>query len=322
MLTFLLGIANVLSGGQSVGGLPASFAGLGGSDWGSIPSALVLALATALLVAVALQLTRFGLYVYGIGGSKATSRFAGVPVVRYEVLAYTVCGLLAGAAGIVLASRLSVGQAESGTGYELLSIATAVIGGTAIGGGVGTVSGAILGTVLIQVLTTGLDIAGVGDYVQAMITGGVIVAAGLVGLVRGARLGALRRLLAPGGRFVFTVVHPCFNTNGVKKVVEEEVVDGEVVERYSVQVSRYLSLGPERSVGIVGQPASYYQFNRPLGQLLGSVFAAGFVLDGLEEVVSPPPADAARTRRPFSWARFQEIPPFLVARARPLARGG
>lgn len=133
-------------------------------------------------------------------------------------------------------------------------------------------------------------------------------------------LATLRRLLVPGGRFVFAVVHPCFNTTGVKKLVEEEVVDGQVVERYAVQVSRYLSLGPERAVGIVGQPAPYYQFNRPLGALLGGFFAAGFVVDGFEEVVSPVPADPARIRRPFSWARFQEIPPFLVARARPPAR--
>ena len=140
-------------------------------------------------------------------------------------------------------------------------------------------------------------------------------------------LGALRRLLAPDGRFVFTVVHPCFNTNGVKKVVEEEIVDGEVVERHAVLVSRYLSLAPERAVGIVGQPTSYHQFNRPLGALFGSVFRAGFVLDGLEEVAAPAPADASRIRRLFSWARFQEIPPFLVARARlsapvPEAGGG
>jgi hypothetical protein len=83
-------------------------------------------------------------------------------------------------------------------------------------------------------------------------------------------------------------------------------------------VCRYLSLGPERALGIAGQPAAYYQFNRPLGALLGTVFAAGFVLDGFEEVVSPQPADPSRIRRLFSWARFQEIPPFLVARARPV----
>jgi ribose/xylose/arabinose/galactoside ABC-type transport system permease subunit len=109
---------------------------------------------------------------------------AGVPAVRYEIIAYTVCGLLAGVAGVILASRLSVGQTEAGAGYELLSIATAVIGGVAIGGGIGTISGVVLGTVFIQVLATGLDIAGVGAYQQAMITGVVIVAAGLIALMR------------------------------------------------------------------------------------------------------------------------------------------
>ena len=60
-----------------------------------------------------------------------------------------------------------------------------------------------------------------------------------------------------------------------------------------------------------------YQFNRPLGVLFGSFFRAGFVLDAFEEVVSPPPADPARIRRVFSWARFREIPPFVVGRLRP-----
>jgi ribose/xylose/arabinose/galactoside ABC-type transport system permease subunit len=83
-----------------------------------------------------------------------------------------------------------------GGGYELLSIATAVIGGTAIGGGIGTISGVVLGAILIQVLTTGLDIAGVGTYQQAMITGVVIVAAGLIGLLRAKEARQLLRVAA------------------------------------------------------------------------------------------------------------------------------
>jgi ribose transport system permease protein len=184
MLTFLIGFGNVLANGQSVAGLPDDFKYVGGSDWGPVPSGVAIAGICVVFCWVVLRRFRLGLYIYAIGGSRNTSRLAGVPAVRYEILSYTLCGLLAGVAGVMLASRLSVGQAESGSGYELLSIATAVIGGIAIGGGIGTLSGVVLGAVLIQVLATGLDIAGVGAYQQAMITGIVIVAAGLIALLR------------------------------------------------------------------------------------------------------------------------------------------
>jgi ribose/xylose/arabinose/galactoside ABC-type transport system permease subunit len=130
---------------------------------------------------------------YAIGGSANTARLAGVGVVRYQILAYTMCGLLAGLAGIMVASRLSVGQAELGGGYDLLSIATAVIGGTVIGGGVGTLTGVVLGAALIQVLNTGMDIAGIGEYVHRMVTGAVIVVAALLGQLRGLNFRALRQ---------------------------------------------------------------------------------------------------------------------------------
>lgn len=200
MLTFLIGFGNVLANGQSVAGLPAGFSSVGGSDWGPVPSGLAIAGMSVVFCWVVLRRLRLGLYIYGIGGSRNTSRLAGVPTVWYEILAYSLCGFLAGVAGVMLASRLSVGQTELGTGYELLSIATAVIGGTAIGGGIGTISGVVLGAVLIQVLTTGLDVAGVGSYQQAMITGVVIIAAGLIGLLRAKEAGQLLRTAAESMR--------------------------------------------------------------------------------------------------------------------------
>jgi len=200
MLTFLIGFGNVLADGQSVGGLPEDFRYFGSADWGPVPSGLAIAGIALVLAWVVLRRLRLGLYIYGIGGSRNTSRLAGVPAVWYEIMTYTLCGLLAGIAGLILASRLSVGQTESGAGYELLSIATAVIGGTAIGGGIGTLTGVVLGTALIQVLTTGLDIAGVGVYQQGMIIGGVIIAAGLVGLLRARSLRGLLQRAAEAGR--------------------------------------------------------------------------------------------------------------------------
>jgi ribose transport system permease protein len=175
MMTFLGGLSNHLSDGASISGLPDEFRRFGASDWGPLPSSVIIAATVATIAWLLLGRLRFGLYLQAIGGSRATARTSGIAVARYEVLAYATCGLLAAVGGIVLASRVTVGQASLGQGYELLSIATAVIGGVAIGGGTGRLRGVLLGVALFIVLTTGLDIAGVGQFEQQMVTGAVLV---------------------------------------------------------------------------------------------------------------------------------------------------
>lgn len=187
MFTFLGGLANELSDGASVFGLPDDFALFGKDDWGPIPSTVGIAAITLLVGWLLLTRTRIGLYLYAIGGSRDTSTLAGVRVDRYEILAYTLCGALAGLAGLMLASRVQVGQAGLGSGFELLSIAAAVIGGVAIGGGTGRILGVVLGVVLLSVISTGMNIAGWSEFIQQMVTGGVLVIAVLVSVRRGAR---------------------------------------------------------------------------------------------------------------------------------------
>lgn len=191
MLTFLGGYANQLSSGQSIAGLPPSFSKFGGAPWGPLPSAVGIAALIVLVSWVLLSRTRIGLYVYAVGGSAETARVSGIAVARVQIAAYTVCGLFAGLAGLMLTARVSVGQDSLGVGYDLLSIATAVIGGVAIGGGIGRLSGVLLGVVTLTVLTTGLDIAGLNEFVKQMVTGVVLVAAVLFAQLRGYRLSSL-----------------------------------------------------------------------------------------------------------------------------------
>jgi len=179
-LTFLYGLANQLGNGGSVAGLPDEFRWFGRGDWGPIPATVGIAAISCVIAWIALSRTRLGLYVFAIGGSREAARISGVPVMRYEVLAYTLCGFFAAVAGVMLTSRVSVGQASLGQGYELLSVATAAIGGVAIGGGSGRLSGVFLGVVLLTVLTTGLDIGGVNSFVQQMVTGLVLIGAVLI----------------------------------------------------------------------------------------------------------------------------------------------
>jgi 2-polyprenyl-3-methyl-5-hydroxy-6-metoxy-1,4-benzoquinol methylase len=129
-------------------------------------------------------------------------------------------------------------------------------------------------------------------------------------------LDGVSRLLRPNGRFVFSILHPCFNTSGTKLIAERDDSDRHV--KYAVQVNRYLSLAPELGVGITGQPSRHYYFHRPLSVLLSACFAAGFVLDAFEE---PSPHAVHTSDAPLSWDNYTEIPPILVVRliARPRA---
>ncbi|MBI4198171.1 MAG: class I SAM-dependent methyltransferase [Chloroflexi bacterium] len=127
-------------------------------------------------------------------------------------------------------------------------------------------------------------------------------------------LSALRELLVPGGRLVFSVLHPCFNNaHGTKLALEEEDREGELVETLYVKIHRYISATQAKGVGIAGQPAPQVYFHRPLSLLYSACFKAGFVLDGIEEPVFGPEDTAGH---PLGWANFKEVPPVLVSRMR------
>lgn len=198
MLTFLAGFANHLSGGASVAGLPREFsAHWGRGDWGPVPSSAGIGALTVLAVWVVLTYTRLGLQFYAVGGSREASALAGARVPLVEVCAYAFCGCLSALAGVVLAARIGIGQAGLGQGYDLLSIAAVVIGGVAIGGGVGRIWGVVLGSLLLTVVTIGLDIGSVSQFAQQMVTGIVLVVAVGISLLQGrSPLRSLRRVVA------------------------------------------------------------------------------------------------------------------------------
>lgn len=126
---------------------------------------------------------------------------------------------------------------------------------------------------------------------------------------------ALARLLRPGGRFVFSVLHPCFNHARMAHMAEMEDRDGELVTVYSVKVFGYMTPTVARGVAMADQPRPQLYFDRPLEVLLEAAFKSGFVLDGLEERAFPP--DHPPGRFPLAWSgHYSEIPPVLVARVR------
>jgi 2-polyprenyl-3-methyl-5-hydroxy-6-metoxy-1,4-benzoquinol methylase len=128
-------------------------------------------------------------------------------------------------------------------------------------------------------------------------------------------MNALASLLRPAGRFVFSVLHPCFNNPAVVQMGELQDCAGAIVTTYSVKISRYLTPYTQVGLAMHGQPVPHPYFHRPLGILLREGFEAGLVLDGLEERGFPPESTGGST--PLSWSgRFSEIPPVLVGRMR------
>jgi 2-polyprenyl-3-methyl-5-hydroxy-6-metoxy-1,4-benzoquinol methylase len=126
---------------------------------------------------------------------------------------------------------------------------------------------------------------------------------------------ALRRLLRLGGRFVFSVIHPCFNNPHMVHVGEMEERGGEVVTVYSVKIRGYMTATVTPGIAMPGQPVPHLYFHRPLSMLLAAGFTAGFVLDALEERAFP--AGHRSGTYPLSWSgNFSEIPPVLIARLR------
>lgn len=121
---------------------------------------------------------------------------------------------------------------------------------------------------------------------------------------------ALATLLRPGGRFVFSVMHPCFN--GLAMSMQAELPDYATEPTYAIKVARYLSWDVSKGLAIAEQPLEQYYWHRPLHVLLNSAFANGLVLDRLEEPTLPPDGSA---RGPFDWANY-DMPPLLFARLR------
>jgi ribose transport system permease protein len=183
------GLARIWSGGQGVaiaygdgpGEAPVAFSLLGERTFnGLVPIPAVIFAVVAVAAVAFLRTSAFARHVYAIGGNEKAARLSGVAVTRVKVLVYGLSGLLAALAGIIHAGQLNQGSPNDGSGYELDAIAAVVIGGTALSGGRGSVSGTVAGALLLGVLNNILALNSVDPNVQLLIKGLVIVvAAGL-----------------------------------------------------------------------------------------------------------------------------------------------
>lgn len=179
------GLAYRLAENQSVYQVPDSFVWLGrGADLFGLPNAVVLMLVLYAAAHVFMTQARFGRYVYAVGGNAEAAFISGVPVRRVVLIAYVICGLLAGLGGVVTASLLKSGSPTYGQMYELYVIAAVVVGGTSLSGGKGTMPGTLIGAFIIAVIQNGMNLTNVESNTQKIVLGVVILAAVLVDRVR------------------------------------------------------------------------------------------------------------------------------------------
>lgn len=174
--------ANVLSGGTDVNGFDrASFSTIGQTSVAGVPFQVLLVLVPAFLVgALVMRRTIFGRRVYEVGSNDGAAALAGVDVRRIRLSLYVIASTLAALGAVVTASWLLNARPTAGTGFELQAITIAVLGGTAITGGVGRLSGTFLALLLVAVLNSGLQLAGVGSTYQIGLLGAVLIVSMLV----------------------------------------------------------------------------------------------------------------------------------------------
>lgn len=172
MMVTARGISKWYTKGQPVSGLTEQFTFIGTGIW-----PVVVFLVVALIFHIALRYTRYGKFTYAIGANVQAARVSGINIENHLIKVYAIAGMLAGLAGVVTAARAQTAQAGMGVMYELDAIAAAVIGGTSLAGGAGRITGTVIGTVILGVMTSGFTFLRVDAYYQEIIKGMIIVAA-------------------------------------------------------------------------------------------------------------------------------------------------
>jgi ribose/xylose/arabinose/galactoside ABC-type transport system permease subunit len=177
MMSAARGITFVYSDGRPIPGLSQQFQFIGNGTFLGIPIPVIILLVVFIICSLLLNRTKIGRHVYAVGGNEESALISGVNVKKVKIFVYSISGLLAGLAGVILTSRVTSGLPQAGQAYELDAIAAVVIGGTSLSGGKGRLWGTLVGALLIGILNNGLDLLSVSAYYQLIIKGLIIVIA-------------------------------------------------------------------------------------------------------------------------------------------------
>jgi ribose transport system permease protein len=192
-MTFLRGLAYTITAGQPIVSSGLNFKDIGNGYLAGIPAPVIVMAVVYVVAWFLLERTRYGRHVYAVGGNAQAARLAGVRVDRITTSVYVIAGACAGLAGVIFAARVISAQPTAGTGYELDAIAAVVLGGTSLAGGRGRITGTLVGSIILGILSTGLILLNVPFFTQLLIKGVVIILAVAIDSLKTRSLPFLRR---------------------------------------------------------------------------------------------------------------------------------
>ncbi len=171
------GLAYVYTGGSPVRVVTQEWQFIGAGYIGAIPTPVIILVLVLAITALIMNKTKMGRYIYAVGGNAQAAIFSGIKVAKVKFFVHAFSGVMAGLAGVVLASRMYSGQPTAGDGAEMDAIAAVVVGGTSMTGGAGKIGGTIIGGLIIGVLNNGLNLLNVNSFWQYVVKGSVILLA-------------------------------------------------------------------------------------------------------------------------------------------------
>lgn len=178
------GLAYVYTGGSPVRVVTKEWQFIGAGYIGIFPTPVVILLVVLIITTIIMNKTKLGRHIYAVGGNPLAATFSGISTAKVKFIVHTYSGLMAGLAGVVLASRMYSGQPTAGDGAEMDAIAAVVVGGTSMSGGSGKIGGMIIGGLIIGVLNNGLNLLNVNSFWQYVVKGIVILLAVLLDFFR------------------------------------------------------------------------------------------------------------------------------------------
>lgn len=179
-MTIFRGATLVFTNGTPISKLSESFVNIGNGKLGFIPIPVVITVIVFMIAVYVLTQTRFGRYLYALGGNEDSARLSGINTNKIKTLVYVISGFASSIAGVIIASRIGSASPNAGTGFELDAIAAVVIGGTSLAGGEGRITGTLIGALIIGVLNNGLNLMNVSPFYQSIVKGLVILIAVLL----------------------------------------------------------------------------------------------------------------------------------------------
>lgn len=178
------GLAGVYTGGSPVRVVSKEWQFIGAGYLAGVPVPVIIMILIFILSLLLLNRTKLGRHIYAVGGNVKAAEFSGISVEKVKFIVYTYSGIMAGLAGIILASRMYSGQPTAGEGAEMDAIAAVVVGGTSMAGGSGKLGGTLIGALIIGILNNGLNLMNVNSFWQTVVKGVVILLAVMIDFFR------------------------------------------------------------------------------------------------------------------------------------------